>query len=109
MKFLYFLLVFMPMSWIASAMGANGTVLFVMSALSIVGLAAVMGKSTENAACYLGEKVGGFLNATFGNAAELLINIFALKAGLLEVVKSSIIGSISCFSHTTDNPSNPQF
>ena len=94
MKFLYILLVFMPISWIASAMGANGTALFVMSALSIVGLAAVMGKATENAAYYLGEKVGGFLNATFGNAAELLINIFALKAGLIEVVKSSIIGSI---------------
>ena len=53
-----------------------------------------MGEATENLACYAGEKVGGFINATFGNATELLITIFALKAGLFEVVKASIAGSI---------------
>lgn len=94
MHFFFILLMFMPISWIASAMGASGTVVFVMSALSIIGLVAVLGKATEDAAYYLGERVGGFLIATFGNVAELLINIYALKAGLIDMVKSFIIGSI---------------
>ena len=94
MKVLYGLLIFIPISIIGHFASFDGTAMFIMSALSIVGLAAVMGRATENAAHYLGEKIGGFLNATFGNAAELLINIFALKAGLVDVVKASIVGSI---------------
>lgn len=94
MKILYLLLVFIPVSLIGNFTGMSGTAMFVFTALSIVGLAAVMGKATEDAAYYLGERMGGFLNATFGNAAELLINIFALRAGLVEVVKASIVGSI---------------
>jgi len=53
-----------------------------------------MGEATVNLSCYVGEKVGGLLNATFGNATELLITLFALKAGLFSVVKASIAGSI---------------
>jgi len=53
-----------------------------------------MGEATDHLACYIGEKIGGFLNATFGNATELLITIFALKEGLFTVVKASIAGSI---------------
>jgi len=57
-------------------------------------LAAIMGKATENLAVHTGSRVGGFLNATFGNAAELIITFFAVRAGLLDLVKASIIGSI---------------
>lgn len=68
--------------------------MFFAAGLSIVPLAGIMGEATENLACYTGEKMGGLLNATFGNATELLITIFALKAGLFNVVKASIAGSI---------------
>jgi len=94
MKILYGLLVFIPVSLAGKMLGLNETLMFLCTALAIVGLAAVMGKATESAAHYLGERVGGFLNATFGNAAELLINIFVLKAGMTEIVKASIVGSI---------------
>jgi len=72
----------------------NEIALFFAACLSIVPLAGIMGEATDNLACYVGEKVGGFLNATFGNATELLITLFALKAGLFSVVKASIAGSI---------------
>ncbi|MDO4622676.1 MAG: calcium/proton exchanger [Eubacteriales bacterium] len=94
MNVLYFLLIFIPITLIGHFMHLGGTLMFLFSALSIVGLAAVMGKATEDAAHYLGERVGGFLNATFGNSAELLINIFALKSGLIDVVKASLVGSV---------------
>jgi len=94
MNILYLLLIFIPVSMIGHFVGFSSTLMFIFSALAIVGLAAVMGRATENAAYYLGERVGGFLNATFGNAAELLINIFVLRAGMVEVVKASIVGSI---------------
>lgn len=94
MKILYGLLVFIPISIIGHFANFNDTLMFIFSALSIVGLAAMMGKATEDAAHYLGERMGGFLNATFGNAAELLINIFVLKSGMVDVVKASIVGSI---------------
>lgn len=94
MNVLFGLLLFIPVSLIGHFAGMSETLVFLFSALSIVGLAAVMGKATEDASHYLGERIGGFLNATFGNAAELLINIFVLKAGMVEVVKASIVGSI---------------
>ena len=53
-----------------------------------------MGEGTEEISFYSGPKIGGFLNATFGNATELIISFFALKEGLFEVVKSSIAGAI---------------
>ncbi|MGE5403562.1 MAG: calcium/proton exchanger [Candidatus Saccharibacteria bacterium] len=72
----------------------NAIALFFAACLSIVPLAGLMGEATENLACYTGEKIGGLLNATFGNATELLITIFALQAGLFDVVKASIAGSV---------------
>jgi len=69
-------------------------VLFAFSALALVGLAWVLGQATESLGHHSGPRVGGILNATFGNAAELIITIFALSAGLTTVVKASIIGSI---------------
>src|SRR4249919_29152 len=67
---------------------------FLASGLAILPLAAWMGRATEHLAERMGEGVGGLLNATFGNAAELIIALAALRAGLYDVVKASIIGSI---------------
>ncbi|MEJ7861728.1 MAG: calcium/proton exchanger [Pyrinomonadaceae bacterium] len=72
----------------------NPTWLFIVSCLAIIPLAGWMGKATEHLAEHLGEGVGGLLNATFGNAAELIIALFALSKGLEGVVKASITGSI---------------
>ena len=68
--------------------------IFAITALALVGLAWVLGQATESLGGHAGPRVGGILNATFGNAAELIITIFALSAGLTTVVKASIIGSI---------------
>src|SRR4028118_2424625 len=65
-----------------------------LTALALIGLAWVLGQATESLAGHAGPRIGGILNATFGNAAELIITIFALSAGLTTVVKASIIGSI---------------
>ena len=70
------------------------TVLFIVSAAGILGLAWVVGLSTERLGSLTGPQVGGILNATFGNIAELIIAFFALQAGLIDVVKASITGSI---------------
>ena len=73
---------------------ADPTILFVVSAAAILGLAWVVGLSTERLGALTGPQVGGILNATFGNIAELIIAFFALQAGLIEVVKASLTGSI---------------
>ena len=73
---------------------ANPTALFIVSCLAIIPLAGWMGRATEHLAEHLGQGVGGLLNATFGNAAELIIALFALSKGLTGVVKASITGSI---------------
>jgi Ca2+:H+ antiporter len=72
----------------------EGTPVFIVSAAAILGLAYVVGISTERLGALTGPQVGGILNATFGYIAELIIAFFALQAGLLEVVKASITGSI---------------
>ncbi|MCC6196261.1 MAG: calcium/proton exchanger [Burkholderiales bacterium] len=89
------LLVFVPIAmaleWIVHA---SAEWIFVTACLAIIPLAGLMGKATEHLAEHVGEGVGGLLNATFGNAAELIIAIMALRAGLYDVVKASITGSI---------------
>jgi len=75
-------------------LGIEGSVVFVVSGLAILGLAWVIGLSTERLGAVTGPQVGGILNATFGNIAELIIAFFALQAGLLTVVKASLTGSI---------------
>src|SRR4051812_10414882 len=72
----------------------NGTALFIVSALAIIPIAGWMGHATEQLAHRMGEGIGGLLNASFGNAAELIIALMALHAGHIEVVKASITGSI---------------
>lgn len=94
MKILKFLLVFIPISFIAKFLNASGTIMFLLSAASIIPLAGLMGEGTEEISFYTGPKVGGFLNGTLGNATELIISFFALKEGLFEVVKSSIAGAV---------------
>src|SRR6478609_953672 len=73
---------------------ADESLLFIVSAAAILGLAWVVGLSTERLGSITGPQVGGILNATFGNIAELIIAFFALQAGLIEVVKASLTGSI---------------
>jgi Ca2+:H+ antiporter len=87
-------LVFVPVAVVLHFLHANPIAVFAASSLAIVPLAGLMGKATEHLAEHLGEGWGGLLNATFGNAAELIIALFALRAGLHEVVKASITGSI---------------
>ena len=95
MKFLNLLLVLVPIALILDLTGTGGhTIVFVTSALAMVPLAALLGQATEEAATYTGPKIGGLLNATLGNAAELIITIVALREGLVDVVKASIAGSI---------------
>ncbi|AGF57080.1 Ca2+:H+ antiporter [Clostridium saccharoperbutylacetonicum] len=94
MKFLKYLLIFIPISFVAEFLHASPTIMFVLAALSIVPLAGVMGEGTEEISFYSGPKIGGFLNGTFGNATELIISFFALRQGLFEVVKSSIAGAV---------------
>ena len=90
------LLVFVPIAIALRFVPAleNPTALFVVSCLSIIPLAGWMGRATEHLAEHLGQGIGGLLNATFGNAAELIIALFALSKGLTGVVKASITGSI---------------
>ncbi len=92
-NFLYYLLPAVLVSLYFRYTG-NEIATFFAACLAIIPLAGIMGEATENLAGYTGERVGGLLNATFGNATELLITLFALRAGLFEVVKASIAGSI---------------
>jgi Ca2+:H+ antiporter len=90
------LLVFVPVAFALEYVPAlhNATALFICSGLAIIPLAGIMGRATEHLAEHLGQGIGGLLNATFGNAAELIIALMALNKGLIGVVKASITGSI---------------
>jgi len=70
------------------------TALFVLSAIALIPLAWLIGEATEHAAEHTGPGIGGFLNATFGNAPELIIALFAINEGLTQVVRGSLIGSV---------------
>lgn len=87
-------LIFVPVAAVLEFTHANPIAIFLTSALAIVPLAGWMGRATEHLAEKLGQGIGGLLNATFGNAAELIIALMALRKGLYEVVKASITGSI---------------
>ena len=94
MKILKYLLIFVPISLLGELFHLPEVWKFIFSALAIIPLAGIMGESTEVISYYAGNRIGGFLNATFGNATELIIAFFAMKAGLFDVVKASIAGSV---------------
>jgi Ca2+:H+ antiporter len=93
-KPLYLLLVFMPTALALEFSHVDPVFVFIASSLAIVPLAGLMGEATEQVAAHVGAGLGAFLNASFGNAAELIIAIMALREGLHDVVKASITGSI---------------
>ena len=90
----YLLTPFIALAVILELAHASATIVFISAALGIIPTAALMGLATEELAARSGPGIGGFLNVTFGNAAELIIAVFLLAEGLQEVVKASIIGSI---------------
>lgn len=94
MKYLNLLLLFAPIAIIGRFLGWSPTWLFITSGLAVVPAAGILGQATEELAVHTGPRVGGLLNATLGNAAELIITLFAIRAGLLDLVKASITGSI---------------
>lgn len=88
------LLIAAPVSWALAWVGGDPMLVFVAAAVSLIPAAGLIGGATEELACRSGPTLGGFLNATFGNAAELIIGIAALRAHHISVVKASITGSI---------------
>ncbi len=94
MRLRYLLLLAVPASLIAASLHAAPLLVFILACVAVLPLAGIMGDATEHLAVRTGPTMGGFLNATFGNAAELIIAIVALRAGLVELVKASITGSI---------------
>lgn len=92
--FLSVLLLFIPVSIASYFQGWGDSVVFITAGLAIIPLAAWMGTATEEIAVVLGPSLGGLLNATFGNATELIIGLAAVNEGLVNVVKASITGSI---------------
>ncbi|MFO0867738.1 MAG: calcium/proton exchanger [Pirellulales bacterium] len=91
---LNYLLVFVPLSLILDWFGANPVLIFITATLATIPLAGIMAEATETLAVYLGPSLGGLLNASFGNAPEIIIGLLALKKGLPDVVKASFTGSI---------------
>lgn len=88
-------LIFVPITLLLEYVWhASGTLIFISACLAILPLAGWLGHATEHLAHHAGEGVGGLLNATFGNAAELIIALMALKDGLVDIVKASLTGSI---------------
>jgi len=93
-RFFLYLLFFVPLTVWASLTGAPSLAIFICASAATVALAKYIGEATEELTTYTGPAIGGFLNATLSNAPELIIAGFALRAGLIDVVKASIVGSI---------------
>ena len=91
---LAFLLLGLPLTLSAQVLGWSSVTVFILAAIGIIPLAAYIGEATEALAAHTNPRLGALLNATLGNAAELIITIAAVQAGLLELVKASITGSI---------------
>jgi Ca2+:H+ antiporter len=89
-----FALILVPAAFLVRYISGSAVLIFVASALGIIPLAASLGKATEDLSSKMGEKLGGLLNATMGNATELIIAFFALREGHQAVVKASLSGSI---------------
>ncbi|HEX2505936.1 MAG TPA: calcium/proton exchanger [Gaiellaceae bacterium] len=93
-RILFALLALGPIVVVLNYVGINDNVLFVLAAAALIPLAWLIGEATEHAAHHTGPGVGGFLNATFGNAPELIIALLAVAEGLTEVVRGSLTGSV---------------
>ncbi|MFJ7724994.1 calcium/proton exchanger [Neobacillus sp. NPDC097160] len=95
-KKIFMLLTFIgvPVSVIGSLMHWPSIILFILYCLTIIALSSYMGRATESLAIVAGPRIGGLLNATFGNAVELIISVFSLKAGLVGIVLASLTGSV---------------
>ncbi len=93
-KIFYWFLLFIPLSLFSALILKNDTFTFITCILAIVPLARIMGYTTKEISLQTNPTISGLLSATFGNAIELIIAIFALRAGLIQVVQASIIGSI---------------
>ena len=94
MRALQWLLLFIPMAFYAKVANLGDLIVFAASALAIIPLAGTLGEATEALAEKTGPRIGGLLNATFGNAAELIITLVAIHAGQMQLVRASITGSI---------------
>ncbi|HEX4807265.1 MAG TPA: calcium/proton exchanger, partial [Conexibacter sp.] len=90
----YLLVPLIPLAIVLDLAHASPVAIFAASALGVIPTAALMGRATEELAARSGPGIGGLLNVTFGNAPELIIALFALGAGLHEVVKASLVGSV---------------
>ncbi|KAL1588767.1 hypothetical protein WHR41_02573 [Cladosporium halotolerans] len=88
------LLVFVPAGIALGATGANPTTVFIINFFAIVPLASLLSFATEELSVKLGQTIGGLMNATFGNAVELIVSIIALRQGEIRIVQSSMLGSI---------------
>src|SRR5579884_3927495 len=95
-RWLYYLLVMAVVAPLVELIWGSQqeTAIFICACLALIPLAGLIGRATEDLEYYVGPIAGGLLNATFGNAPEIIIGIFALQAGLISVVKASITGSI---------------
>ncbi len=87
-------LIGLPLSIVGSIFQWSAVIMFIVYCLTIIALAGFIGRATESLTIVMGPRIGGLLNATFGNAVELIISIFALKAGLVSIVLASLTGSV---------------
>jgi len=93
-KLFNLLLVFIPLTFVASYLNWGPLAVMLIACMAIIPLAKIMGQASEHVAHHTGPTIGGLVSATFGNACELIIALIALNAGMIEVVKASITGSI---------------
>lgn len=93
-RWFYLLLAFVPLALVARRSSLPPLIVFTAATIGLVPLAGLIGEATEQLAEHIGGRLGGLLNATFGNAAELIITSFAIHSGLLTLAKASITGSI---------------
>ena len=91
---LYLLIIFTPIAVALEFVHADHIIIFVIAAIALIPLAKLIGDSTEHLSIHYGSSLGSLLNVTFGNAAEIIIAIVAINAGLLDLVKASISGAI---------------
>src|SRR5574342_485518 len=90
----FLLLIFVPVAIILDSVHANHIILFIIAVIALLPLAKLIGASTEHLSTHYGSTLGSLLNVTFGNAAEIIIAVVAINAGLLDLVKASITGAI---------------